>query len=143
MQRLDDIFDFSFELLALLCSAKPHKLIWSLNEKLHVDFKREIDISLIYREEMERHFIYYVYQTDHATLHLIKNKSQEKTSDSISYLLPELSQYDYVLLIDDPSKAFQFDKIKALLRELSIVEHQLLVDASTLKNRDNLMFYYG
>ena len=143
MHRLDDIFDFSFDLLALLCSAKPHKLVWSLNEKLHLNFIRETDIALNFKEQQEQHYIYYIHQTDYATIHLMRNKSHVNKGNPISYLLPELSQYDYFFLIDDPSKAYQFERIKSQLKELPIVEHQLLVNAATLKNKDNLMFYYG
>ncbi len=143
MHRLDDIFDYSFDLLALLCSAKPHKLAWIFNHKLHLHFQRDANLCIKTRDNAAHSFLHYSYQTDHAKVRLVRNKSLEARPQAVAFILPELSQYDYFLLIDDPTNAHNFDKVKAVLRNLPTIEHQLLVDASTLKNKENLMFYYG
>lgn len=141
MPRLDVTPDFSFDLIAILSSAKPHKLAWSINKNLHLFLQRQPDIELAFGTDNSIFFINFLHRTDHILFRLIRNKSIEGKEANIGYLLPELTQYDYLLLIDDQTSVYKHDFIKKVLSRISLIEHQLIVDPHTLKNKENLLFF--
>ena len=141
MPRLDVTPDFSFDLIAILSSAKPHKLAWSINKNLHLFLQRQSNIELTLDIENSIFFINFLHKTDLILIRLIRNKSIEGKEANIGYLLPELTQYDYLLLIDDQTSVYKHEFIKKVLSNIGLIEHQLIVDPHTLKNKENLLFF--
>ena len=95
MARLNVPYDFSFELIALLSSRKPHKLAWEMNRIFGIGLLRVDDLCLKLDKDFDMHFINYLYKTDHLTVRLIKNKSVVDSENKRGYILPELNQYTY------------------------------------------------
>lgn len=140
MARLNVPYDFSFELIALLSSKKPHKLAWEINRIFGFSLIRTVDICLNFDKEFDMYFINYLYKTDHLSVRLIKNKSVSDMENPGGFLLPELNQYDYFLIVEDFSEELTSEYITDILRNQQGIEHLLQVEADNLKNKENLLF---
>ena len=132
--------DYDFELYAIISSVKAYKLAWVLNQSLNVDFAKEDDALFEFlKEKSKLYFINYKFETEYSYFRFIKNKSCEYYNTSKPYLIPELKEYDYLLLFSINSeldKTILIDKLK----NISNIEYLNLIEINTLKSKENLIF---
>ena len=129
-------YEFDFDVLGLVSSAKEYKLAWFLN--------RELDISLVKQRDLDFEFSNgkqlisnYSYQTDYFCLSLLKNKATEFTNVNSPYLLPELKGYDYILKLEGEIK---LDNVKGALRNVSCIDYVNVFEVDNIKSKENLIF---
>ncbi|MEM1136909.1 MAG: IPExxxVDY family protein [Bacteroidota bacterium] len=140
MARLNVPYDFSFELITILSSKKPHKLAWEINKIFGVNLCRVDDFFLSLNTNVKSGFINFMFKTEYITIRLIKNKAKPNRNPKINYLLPELSQYDFFLLVEDFTDQISSEYLIESLRKIQGVEHLLQINPTELKNKENLLF---
>ena len=132
--------DYDFELYAIISSIKAYKLAWVLNQSLNIDLAKEDDALFEFlKEKSKLYFINYKFETEYSYFRFIKNKSCEYYNTSKPYLIPELKEYDYLLLFSlnsELDKTTLIDKLK----NLPNIEYLNLIEINTLKSKENLIF---
>ena len=133
-------FDFDFNLFAIITSAKEYKLAWWLNKVLCIDLQKDEDILLDFLKGKSLNVSNYSYKTTHSSVHLIRNKCSEYINFAKPYLIPELQQYDYLLMVKDPAELYELTKWDESLNSIVIIELIQKIEINSLQSKENLIF---
>jgi hypothetical protein len=133
---LDIGYDYDFALLGIVSQEKPHRLAWLLNNHLGMQFYHHGELVFFEEEKPKNHFTRYHYadEINHLQLYIIENK------DNGTYLIPELRNVDYFLLLKG---ALDFVDPQEYINSLKPVDSIQLVteiDHQKLKSKQNLIF---
>lgn len=128
----------NFDLLGLVTTAKEYKLAWSLNHCLGLKLAKSQDLVINFVHDREIIISNYTYTTTHCTFRLLKNYAISETTND--YLLPELKNIDYFLLIKNESDTFELDNYVERLGEIDIIQSFTPINIDNLDNKENLIF---
>lgn len=131
--------DYDFEVCSLISALKAHKVAWIINQVLNINLTKKEDLLFEFvKDKSKLYFINYKFETDFSYFRLIKNKSCEYYNSLKPYLIPELKEYDYLLLY---SHSQILDKtIINKLKHIPELEYVNKVEIDTLKSKENLIF---
>lgn len=129
---------FDFVLLALLSDLKEYKLAWLLNHLLDIRLVKENDVRLEFTNEQNLQISNYLFATEHSCLRLLVNRS---VGEEVSrFLVPELKQFDYLLLFEGEGDAFDADEAEKLIKQDPSIQYVNRVEVSALQSKENLIF---
>ncbi len=133
-------YDFDFILLALNANVKPYKLAWAVNSELNLNLVRQDNISLEFTSERYLSIINYLAQSEYQKVRLLGNKSEEANDQISPYLIPELKNFDYLIVLENESNTFDENAFISSTKRIPFVQFVTKVDLQNLKSRDNLIF---
>ncbi|HEY8400991.1 MAG TPA: IPExxxVDY family protein [Cytophagaceae bacterium] len=133
-------YDFDFQVLAVISAAKGYKMAWNLNKAFKINLCKEEDICLNFVNDSQLVINSYVYETEYSCFRLLKNKSCEFTNIAKPFLLPELKEYDYIILLSGETEMFDSDMVVEKIKQIPVVEYVKKVDLQSLKSKENLIF---
>jgi hypothetical protein len=90
-------YEFDFELLGLISSAKGYKLAWEINRVLGIQLIKQPDLVVGFKNKEEKGFSYYTHETQINRLKLFKNRPQDQEGGKY-VLIPEIPHYDFIIL---------------------------------------------
>lgn len=132
--------DYEFEVYSIITSIKAHKLAWVLNDALHINLIKELDLMFEFlKEKSKLYFINYKFETDYSYFRLVKNKACEYYNTSKPFLIPELKEYDYLLIFSKQTE-LNGSVVINKLKNISSVEYINAVEIDNLKSKENLIF---
>ena len=132
--------DFDFDLFAIISSAKEYKLAWWFNKVLCIDLQKDEDISIDFLKGKSLSVSNYSFKTTHSSIHLIRNKCSEYANFAKPFLLPELQQYDYLLMVKDPAELYELKEWTQKVYAIPIVQLIQQIDINSLQSKENLIF---
>ena len=138
--KLEITYDFTFDLIGIVSAERGFKLAWLLNQLLGIHFVRKEDIEQEYLDGSIMRIANFQYETDHDSYRLLKNRAHWSLHTQKPFLLPELKEYDYLLIIDNVTKLLDIDTIKEHIAQLPIVQYCLTFDLDHIKDKENLIF---
>lgn len=131
-------YEFDFTILALLSPMREYKLAWYINQLLHIRLVKDKDIQLNFTNQPNLCISNYIFATEHSTLRLLKNRSVGE--DEQGFLLPELKQFDYLIMLQGEGDFFDKDALPAVLQKIPTVEYVKPIEVYDLKSKENLIF---
>lgn len=131
-------YDYDFTLLALVCSLRGYKLAWYLNQLLMVRLIKEEDMELKFTNKAPLLIASYSFATEHTELRLIKNRSCHE--EEAGFLLPELKQFDYLLMLKGEGDYVDRDSLPEILQQIPGLQYLKTIELSSLKSKENLIF---
>lgn len=138
--KLQVIYDFDFLLLALNANVKPYKLAWSLNKELKLNLVKVDNIEIGFNEERSLSIQNFLDLTEFQTVRLIRNRAEDLDGAYNSYLLPELKNFDYLLLLENETNTFDENVFISEIKQIPFVQFTTKIDIQSLKSKDNLIF---
>jgi hypothetical protein len=128
--------DYDFDLIGLSSHERDYRLAWSLNRNMGWSLIRLDDLICENKKGISSHpHFRYLNLSDQTIITLIDNKTQE------GFFLPELSQFDYILKIENSRDPMDDHFLRKLKRTpFLMTAFQLEVDK--LKSKRNLLFEY-
>lgn len=78
------------------------------------------------------------FETGNSIFRLIKNKNL--VGDSLVYLLPEMKEFDYLIMLEGQGDSFLAEEIINTLKTQSDIQYITQVDVTKLKSKENLIF---
>ena len=130
-------YEFDFELIGLISPLKEYKMAWLLNQNLKIHLVKMEDIELEFIDN--NIFISnFSFETGNSVFRLIKNKNL--VGDSLVYLLPEMKEFDYLIMLEGQGDSFLAEEIINTLKTLSDIQYITHVDVTKLKSKENLIF---
>ena len=99
-------YDFEFELLAINASVKEYKLAWILNKELGLSFHKEPNIEIEFLADKMMSISNFICTTEHQTMRLLSNRAENLEEKFNAFLIPELKNFDYFVMIEDESDTF-------------------------------------
>jgi hypothetical protein len=157
---LDNVFDYDFSLIAITSSEPDYKICIHLNRQLNLGLIREADVDLkaknmkapltfaCFRYEDEENFHEYVLLSNRSINSISTAEKtpstpslfdEESPADIKGYLVPELAQYDFLLLLKGESHETLARMVQPELKKIIFVQAITVVDLETLASKKNLL----
>jgi hypothetical protein len=130
-------YEYNFDLIGITTAARGYKLAWELNQRLSVNLVKQPDLLVGFKNEEEKAFSYYAFETPLNRLKLFKNKPADLDVGKY-YLIPEFPHFDFIILaaMDDYSHQELID----LLRSIPSIQLATFIPLEGLKSKSNFIF---
>ena len=133
-------YNYDFDLYGIISTIRDYKLAWLINQKLGLHLVKEEDIKISFLNNEELVISNYLYESEYAQFRLLKNRSEERESETLRYLVPELKRFDYLIMkkgaIGEVKDADWFNQIQ----QIKEIQYIIALDIDKLKSRENLIF---
>ena len=133
-------YDFTFDLLALNANVKSYKLAWAMNKELDLNLVRQDNIALEFKTGRQLSIVNYLAKSEYQKVRLLANRSDEIELQMSPFLIPELKNFDYLILLENESNTFDKNAFLSNTKRIPFIQFLIQVDLHTLKSRDNLIF---
>jgi hypothetical protein len=136
--RLIIEYEYDFELLGLTTAVKGYKLAWEINRVLHITMVKQPDLQVGFRNNEEKTFAFYSYESAHNRLKLFKNRASENDPGKY-FLIPEFPHFDFIILaaMEEP---YTRQQLITLLKEIPAVQLVSVIPLEGLKSKSNFIF---
>lgn len=131
---------FDFELLGLVSPVKDYKMAWLINRDLNLDLVRYEDVEIEFLSSPRLEISQYFLSLPHGYIQLLKNKALN-TSQQLAYLIPELRNLDYFLLVQDQTQQISITTFVDHLTKNPFIQSVVRLDVSKIKSKENLLTY--
>src|SRR5688500_4780852 len=131
-------YEFDFELLGILSSARGYKLAWEINQVLKVQLVKQPDLVVGFKNNEEKNFSFYTHETQLNRLKLFKNKPSEQESGKY-FLIPEFPHYDFIILAAMEDQYAQHHLIRQI-RSIEVIQLVASIPLEGLKSKSNFIF---
>ena len=138
--KLQVTYDFDFLLLALNASVKPYKLAWSLNKELGLNLVKNENIEIGFNEQKSLSIQNFLDSSEFQTVRLIRNRAEDMNEAFNAFLLPELKNFDYLLLLENETNSFDENVFISEIKQIPFVQFITRINTQSLKSKDNLIF---
>jgi len=82
----------------------------------------------------------FLFETESRLFKLIRNKSVGKLGERVDYLLPELKNFDFLIILRGFEDTFNDGELKKLLVALKPIQFLQKFDPLAIKSKENLIF---
>jgi len=136
-RKLKYIPDYDFELLGLLTSENDYKLSWSISKVLNIEFRKCNDLEISDRKTGDKQ-VFSIFENcdkiEKWKLKLVSNKG------NIGYLIPELKNIDYFLIIRYENEYIPQDDLISKLKNTNGISGVFKIESQNLKSKERLFF---
>lgn len=135
--ELDIEFEYDFLLFGIVSPEKPYRLAWQINHKYPYSFERTEDYGINLNDKPYSFSRFdFKHDENHTAYILLANK------DEGAFLLPELRNFDYLLLVNGALDFFDESALRQDIGSVPSVQIVYAVDINTLKSKQNLVYAY-
>jgi hypothetical protein len=131
---------FDFELLGIVSPIREYRMAWLVNQELEINLVKADDLELEFLNSEKLEIAQYFLSLPHGFIQLLKNKALN-SSQQLAYLIPELKNLDYFLLVQDETEQLDLSNFMEKLSRNSLVQSIVRIDISKLKSKENLLTY--
>lgn len=131
---------FDFELLGLVSPVKDYKMAWLINRELDLNLIKSDNIQIEFLSAPQLEISQYFLSLPHGFIQLLKNKALN-TSQQLAYLIPELRNLDYFLLVQDQTQQTSISTFIDHLAKNPYIQSVVRLDISKIKSKENLLTY--
>ena len=136
-KRLEIEYSYDFDLIGIITSAKGYKLAWEINHQLATRLVKQPDLMVRFKNNQEVSISYFSFENEVNKLKLFRNKPND--NERRSFLVPEHSHFDYIILIQGEEHG-NSNRLQELLRNIPSVEMVAFIPLASLKSKDNFIF---
>ncbi len=138
--KLEVVYDFDFSLFALNANVKSYKIAWYLNTNEGFNFERTQELDIEFNRSKHINIVHYLHEDEYSKFRILKNRAEVSEDSYDAFLLPEMKQFDYLIMLENESSTFDENVFFNKIRQIPFVQFAIKVDLKTLKSRDNLIF---
>lgn len=131
---------FDFELLGIVSPIREYRMAWLVNQELDLNLVKADDLELEFLNAEKLEIAQYFLSLPHGFIQLLKNKAINSTQQ-LAYLIPELKNLDYFLLVQDETEELDLINFMKKLSQNPLVQSIVRIDISKLKSKENLLTY--
>ena len=131
-------YEYDFNLVGIISTAKGYKLAWELNQALGIHLVKQSDLIVVFKNNEEKGVGYYSHQTQLNRLKVFKNRPADLDAGKY-YLIPEFPHYDFIIL----AAMEQYDKMQSLvqsLKSINSIQLAAIIPLEGLKSKSNFIF---
>jgi hypothetical protein len=131
---------FDFELLGIVSPIREYRMAWLVNQELELNLVKVDDLELEFLNSEKLEIAQYFLSLPHGFIQLLKNKALNSVQQ-LAYLVPELKNLDYFLLVQDETEQLDLSNFMEKLSRNPLVQSIVRIDISKLKSKENLLTY--
>lgn len=133
--ELEVEYQYDFLLFGIVSIEKSHRLVWHINKVYPYQFVRIDDYELEINHKNQSFACYlFTYEENHLAYYLLANK------DENNFLIPELKNFDYLVIVKGALDFFDEDDFKSTLNELAVIQLAYALEVDKLKSKMNLLY---
>jgi hypothetical protein len=135
-KKLVTEYNFDFLVWGIISPWPAYRIVWLMNERMHLGFKRIEDIEVRKDAGGSSHFPLYEYENkqDMYLLELVQNRIPN------DLFVPELKTVDYLLLIKGELDFFDSTTFLRDLKQQDGIHNVLEIGMEKLRSKENLIF---
>lgn len=138
--RLFVPYEYEFDLIGVSTTVKEYKLAWAINNVLGIRLVKDKDVEMDFKNDTFVVISNFIYETENSVFRLLRNRSFDQGAGSQSFLVPELKDFDYMVLISGFEDTFSIEEVTHQLKALPEIEFLQRINISQLKSKENLIF---
>ena len=138
--KLDISYEIDFDLVAINANIKEYRLAWLLNKTFGWNLAKMENIELSFKGDRQLMISNFLYTTEYQTYRLIKNRAADSKEQMNAFIIPELKNFDYFIMMESESEAFDLNTFISEIKQIPFVQFAVRMDANALKSKDNLIF---
>ena len=128
-------------LYGVISDVKEYKIAWQLNYCLGLSFEKQEDAELYFKGRKKMKVSFFLFEHEFYSLKLIKNRAVETEGIKNPYVLPELKNYDFLLLVEGEEQSLFLDlEPEKKMKEATFIQYSISINIDNLKSLDNLIF---
>ena len=131
--------EIDFDLFGIVTSDKESKLAWAIETKLGLELSKNEEIVIDFLKGNQITVSNFSTNAEFGDIYLLKNKAID-FKGKISFLVPELKQFEYLLKLDGAYQDRSDEIFEELSKRLLSIHYITRVDVNQLKSKDNLLF---
>jgi hypothetical protein len=132
-------YRYDFELYGLIATTvKGYKLAWEINQLLHINLIKQPDLVVGFRNNEEKSFSFYAYDSLHNRLKLFKNRNSENEAGKY-FLIPEFPHFDFIILAA-MEEQYSHQELVNLIKTIPAVQLIAAIPMEGLKSKSNFIF---
>jgi hypothetical protein len=131
---------FDFELLGIVSPIREYRMAWLVNQELELNLVKVDDLELEFLNSEKLEIAQYFLSLPHGFIQLLKNKALN-SAQQLAYLVPELKNLDYFLLVQDETEQLDLSNFMEKLSRNPLVQSIVRINISKLKSKENLLTY--
>ena len=129
-------YEFDFQLFGVSTPARGYKLAWEMNQHLGVSLAKQPDLVVGFKNNEEKSFSFYSFETPLNRLKLFKNRPVDSEGGKY-FLIPEFPHYDFIILA--AMENTQLPLID-LIRSIPSIQLVAPIPLEGLKSKSNFIF---
>lgn len=137
-KRLEIDYNYDFELIGVISSAKGYKLAWDINQQLDVHLVKQKDVIIHFSDKIVGSYAHFSSDNPIRQLKLFKNKPNEPEAIK-NLLIQEFPHFDYILMSQGADK-IDSNRLQEYLRRIASVELAAFIPLDALKEKDYFIF---
>lgn len=138
-RRLVVTYSYDFRLFGINSSLKDFKIAWNINQQLKIKLVKKPDYTMSFLDQSQIVISNYHYETEYCSYRLIKNRSVVESPNEKPYLVPELRDFDYFLMISDQTDSVDIKELLEKVKKIKGLDFVTELDTTKLKSRENLL----
>ncbi len=131
---------YDFTLFGIISHASEHKLAWEINQKLKIQLIKSDDIKINFLNNKNLVISNFHFEKEESILRLLKNKAVDIPVGNHIYLMPELKQFDYLVIIHGFEQTFKPENVISNLNAIGVIQYAVELEIDKLKSKENLVF---
>lgn len=131
-------YEYDFDLLGLTTAARGYKLAWDMNQALHLQLIKQPDLDVGFKNNEERSFSFYAFETQINRLKLFKNRPSEGDTGKY-FLIPEFPHFDFIILAAMKDQ-YAHPQLLELIKSIPSVQFAAFIPMEGLKSKSNFIF---
>ena len=131
-------YEYDFDLLGLTSTARGYKLAWEINQALHVQLVKQPDLAVGFKNNEEKFFSFYAFETQLNRLKLFKNKPLDADPGKY-FLIPEFPHFDFIILAAMKDQYTHLQLLE-LIKSIPSIQFVAFIPMDGLKSKSNFIF---
>lgn len=130
-------YEFDFRLWGITTAARGYKLAWEINQLLGIRLVKQPDLVVGFKNNEEKCFSFYAYETALNRLKLFKNRPSDPDAGKY-FLIPEFPHFDFIILAAMEEQHTL--ELVHQIRSIPAVELVAPIPLDGLKSKSNFIF---
>jgi hypothetical protein len=129
-------YELGAKVIGLVTTLKEYKLAWNINQVFKIDLIMQPPLHIEFIKGSDLSITNYLFKTEFHYFRLLKNKGNE---DNSGYLIAELANFDFFLMIGGEEMMIDDSETKNL-QSIKGIDYFQVIDVEKLKAKDNFIF---
>lgn len=138
--KLDAHYDYDFDLIGIVSSAKEYVLAWHFNKSSFLHFIKTEDIKIEFKDQSQILISNFIFESEFVRVLLLRNKLLSSNSKLNKHLIPELQQFDYLIQFKTEMDEPTVNEVLDIARSIPLVQYVMKLDIEKIKQKENLLF---
>jgi hypothetical protein len=128
-------------LLGITSALKAYKLAWLINQTTPLQLAKVSDLHFEVTGHTAKCTTRFLFETEHCSYRLIKNRTTEDEEKSVSYLIPHLQHIDFFFAVRDFTQTFNADAFCSTLKTTKKIVYMTHLGLEICEDRAHLLFH--